>query len=345
MALTFSVSADWQFALYAGRSRPDATWTTSRLADLVKAFEWWVDTSKKQGAAHGVIAGDLFDNRERLDLPVLQAVAYCLKHAATNFKTLTLIPGNHDSYLRDSTVTALSLLRVTSSDRVNVVLDPTSVGFTDGRARWQVGFAPWTDDEAELREGVVNLGAVDVLFAHALVKGVAGSAGVDPATLKAGGARLIVLGDVHDPQEVEEAMWYVGAPLQLNFGDAGKPRGFMTITLNGAAGPDLDFHENTVSPQFRCLEAKAEEAEVVAGDFVRVDYAVETAADLPAVPDATVTVECAAPVAEAVVRMPELVKADSPRAVLETYVSETLPEGMDAEALIRKGLEYMELAK
>jgi len=334
-----TVTADWQFAMYASRSKPNARWITSRLADVVEAFEWWVTDSIERGATTGVIAGDLFDNRDKIEVPVLQAVAHCLRFANTRFtEGVHVLAGNHDAYLRDTSITALSMFDVGNDHNLTVHLQPTRI-IIGGLS---VGFVPWSDDVAQMQEGVRKVKDVDLLFGHALLKGVAGTKGVDPDLFTSGGADMVVLGDVHDRTTIHtstgDPIQYVGAPLQLNFGDSDGDRGYMLIDDELSE----TFVDNTISPRFhRCKDRKAVKA-VMDDDFVRVDFEVEDGEQL--FQDVSVTADYTTPKLDTeLARMPELTAQNTDRDIIATYIASDCPTmaGEELASVLTIAEQYM----
>lgn len=261
---TVCISSDWQFAEYARLSRIAPSGLTTRLEDYIEAFAWMMNLSAEQGVYTHVILGDLFDDRVSVPVSVLDVVGKLFDeaHALAEFH---LLVGNHDSALRNPSITSLQVLRGFG----NVYSAP--------RVANSMAFIPWTENLDLLRKWVdqaADAGA-RVLFSHAMVQGAVPMAkGIPVDVFQPERFDRVILGDVHDPVTVEPNIQYAGAPLQINFGDAGKKRGVWFLdTVSGR----FEFFENPVSPKFHNVEPGFKVGDVGPRDFVKVrieDYEV-----------------------------------------------------------------------
>lgn len=235
---------------------PDGT--TTRLRDIRAAFQSAVDHAVATKCKRMIILGDIFDSRTTLTLPVIDTVCRMF-HAASKRLPLTIVAGNHDSYLRSPAINSLQAFRGFAD-----IVDEGPVSYEDG-----VVAVPWHDDEAQVKAWVKASLPAKYLFTHALVKGAVmdKNKGIDPATLCPDQFKLVILGDVHEPVKIKPNLHYVGALLPLHFGDAGGNRGH--AILDTTAGT-LTRVENEISPRFHVVR-QGFAGSIRKGDFVRVE--------------------------------------------------------------------------
>jgi len=254
---TVCISSDWQFAEYARLSRIAPSGLTTRLEDYIKAFVWMVKLAADRGVFQHVILGDLFDDRVSVPVTVLDVVGGLFDEAHV-FSEFHLLVGNHDSALRNPSITSLQVLKGFG----HVYSAPRIVG--------PMAFIPWTENLDILRKWVQD--AVDqkarYLFSHAMVAGsVPMAKGIPIDVFQPEKFDRVILGDVHDPVFVEPNIQYAGAPLQINFGDAAKKRGIWFLDTESN---EFEFVENPVSPKFHNVESIEDVCNISNTDFVKV---------------------------------------------------------------------------
>jgi hypothetical protein len=334
-----AITADLQAALYPALSVPDPSGGTSRLRDLMDCLDWMEGEAAEAGVERFMILGDVFDSRVGIDIPVLDTMCRKVKHLATRFSAADLLPGNHDSYLRDARLTSVSAFFGAAT--VHDV--PSVVG--------PFGFVPWTEDVGQISAGVDYClkHKASVLCAHLTVKGsVPGGKGVPIEVLKPEKFKRVFLGDVHDPLQMGENVMYVGSPWQIDFRDAGKDRGFV---IYDTKTDEVEFFGNTVSPCFHLIEEGTTHLHPPIGprDFVRVvNPNPEAAAEAVAwakqktgwVESRVVKVDDDAP------RL-SLSVGDDVTAVLTAYARHKLPDAPDEAVaeLVEVGLELVQEGK
>ena len=251
------ISSDWQFAEYARLSRIAQSGLTTRLEDYIQAFAWMSEEASKRGHFRHLILGDLFDDRVAVPVSVLDVVGNLFTQLSAIAEVHVLV-GNHDSALRNPSITSLRAL----SGLAHVHSRPSVI---DG-----LGLVPWTEDMDTLRKwvGEVAERGATYLFSHAMVQGsVPMARGIPVDVFQPKKFRRVILGDVHDPVTVEPNIQYAGAPLQINFGDAAKRRG---IWLLDTEKDTFEFIENPVSPKFWNVEPGFKVGNVGPRDFVKV---------------------------------------------------------------------------
>lgn len=297
--MKIAIVADIQFRMQARYSRD----VGARLSDIKACGRWIINEAMRRKCKQLVICGDLFDDRDEVPVPVLSAVGAFVAEASVWFDLVYLVPGNHDCYTRDCSVTSLAAF--SAGHKVRVI---------DRRIVHPCGesslvFVPWSDDASgitrEIRKAARERGPEKTyLFAHALLAGRGGSGGIKESRLLLDRFDGVFFGDVHTPDDI-----YIGAPMQFDFGDAGSPRGFKV--LNVATGK-VEYVENKVSPRFH--KGEIEREDVKQGDFVRTDDA-SAFADSEDVWVETVSEETAV-----------LAQVDSPKKAIIAYVRENAPK-------------------
>lgn len=254
---TVCLSSDWQFADYARLSKMTEKGITSRLTEFVECFVWMVKLAADRGVYSHIILGDLFDDRVAVPVTVLDTVCGVFADAAP-IAEFDILVGNHDAALRSPHITSLRALQ----------------GFATihyaPRAKGPFGFVPWVDDADRLSNWCAQVADAGARFlcAHVMVQGAVPNAkALPPSALHPECFERVLLGDVHDPVAVKPNIQYIGAPLHINFGDAGKKRGIWFLDTDTGA---MEFVENTRSPKFHNITARADLANVDPKDYVKV---------------------------------------------------------------------------
>lgn len=327
--MKMALIADLQFDSYHGQSRVHESGMSTRLVDMLAAWEWAVGESVKAGCERLLVLGDVFDSRRSIELPVIDGVCRAM-HAASEKMELWVVVGNHDSFLRRPHMNSLQMFR----GFAQVFESPVTV---DGFA-----LVPWHDDPTKIKEGVQALlkDRPHTLCTHGLVQGshAGGATGFPLAYLQCPKFKRVFLGDVHDSLTLNANCQYVGSLLQIDYRDAGRKRGFVIYDKDKNT---TKYVENRVSPQYHLLSE--ESAAVRARDFVRI-VGGDSAAIVAGLKGVTPHVEILTEVSEDSDQARVRVNVSASEAeVLEKYVRYVLPEA-DAErvaSLVRVGLTYL----
>jgi len=330
--MKIGLTADLHFDEHASMSSMRPSGLTTRLEDCLACWRWIVKTCVDNKCDRLMVLGDVFASRTSIDLPVIHVVSDAFREAAEVIG-LHIVTGNHDSYLRTPRINSTAMFK-----GVATVWD---------EARWatwpggiSLGIVPWTDDADLYAKNVKMVGERTYLFSHALLEGVTASGrGVPKAALRCDYFNRIFLGDVHDPKFIEPNIQYVGAPLQINYGDAGGKRGFFILDTGKNS---VEFIENTISPRFHLLtDTKVDN--VREGDFVRVKTEdVQEAAEIVAalqgktewIENEAVEIDDAAP------RL-DVRSKDQHDVVLQRYIDHMGVKMFDADELLELGLDIL----
>ena len=259
--MKYIVTADLQFDQQPRMSIMTSAGISSRLQDRIDCWRWIVRTAVKKDCEGIIVVGDIFDSRTSIELPVIHHVCSEFYEASKDI-TLYLVPGNHDSYLRNPSIHSLRSM----AGFATIADDPTFVFDSGGK----LGFVPWTEDEQDLKDNIdfFERQGVSYAFTHVLLEGAAVKGkGVPAENLELDRFKRVFLGDVHQPTKMSKTVEYVGAPMQMDFRDAGGKRGI--VLLNTDANKRA-FIENTFSPRFHVVSDKDDLDGVRDCDFVRI---------------------------------------------------------------------------
>lgn len=189
--------------------------------------KFFVDMARiyEQHHCDGVIdLGDTTDDRSSIPMPTLEVLGGGIARLpdGEHWK----LTGNHEQYLRDTTVNNRRLFE----HRFNVV-DGRQIQNMGG---WCAFFVSYPADHAELaqwllREGrkVRASGVPTALFGHFQVEGAYFQNGraLTGIPLEAlAPFDLVMLGHIHLPQAVSAKIYYVGSPFQQDWGEVGQTK-------------------------------------------------------------------------------------------------------------------------
>lgn len=257
--MKFAVTADLQFDSQPRYSTLNADGISTRLDDTLKCFAWIVETATARGCDGLLVLGDIFDSRTSVEVLVADQVCRAFRAASKHLSAFVLV-GNHDAALRHPRLNSLQML----AGAATVIEEPMIVG-------GDVAAVPWYDRHEAVSEALreVKKSRAKCLVSHVMVEGaVPKGKGIPLSWLD--GWKTVLLGDVHEPKVLRASprIQYVGAPLQIDFGDAGGARGFTILeTTTGK----VEFVENEKSPRFYLLtDANESTDEIRSEDFVRV---------------------------------------------------------------------------
>lgn len=260
--MKIALTADLQYDSYQSLSTILPSGITSRLQDQLDALSWVADDALKRGCTQLLSLGDIFDSRVELDLAVIDRVCRAYYEIATRGLELTFLVGNHDAYLRNAGLNSLQMFR----GYANVIDTPQVIG--------PFAFLPWVDDCSTVRDAVDGLAKdkqAKFLFMHGIIQGAVHNSvkGIELEAVNPKRWKQVFLGDVHTPTQMAPNVHYVGALMQLEFGDAASFRGY--VVLDTETGK-FERIENTISPQFHILGGRNKSYRpLTAKDFVSVE--------------------------------------------------------------------------
>ena len=245
----------------------------SRLQDTVNVVNDIYNHVVDKGITDVVFLGDLFHSRTKIDIDVYDAAWKAMQQLAQG-ANLYLLMGNHDSHNRNADVHSLEPFK----EFAEVIDEPCrhTIGGYDIEA------IPWMADKADFCKAADEAESADILIMHQDVKGGLLSSGIrsngDLGTedIQTEKYTKVFMGDYHKPQYLPPNMYYVGSPLQHNFGERGEEKSFVVCE-----GSDVSHSRvPTNAPKFWSFESPKEfaEAEGVDSDrdFIKIAYSGES---------------------------------------------------------------------
>ena len=233
---------------------------------------------KQQKKSHNpciVIAGDYFDNRQNIDINVLNVAIDVMKCIANECQVYVVI-GNHDIYKKCET-DITSLKPFDDVDGVMLIYDKYELMLKDDKKLLLVS---WVGDfKKENKIIAENKDNYDILVFHTELSGMT----YDNNRTIINGINLdiveddkIVSGHIHKRQESKKGI-YLGSPYHLDRSDIGNRKGIYTFTVdNGKL--IRSFYENTYSPEYvlKCFSEIGRNPEdwkdIVSNNFVYIVF-------------------------------------------------------------------------
>lgn len=192
------------------------------------------------------ILGDFFDNRQLLDINVLN-VGIDTVIELSEILPVYFITGNHDIYKKyDTDVNSIVAFRFIP----NVTIYEKPLIITNGKSKILV--MPWVGNKEE-EENYIRANKFEYVFAHADIYGftydngrdINSEHGIDFASFK--GIKKVFSGHIHKRKERDNII-YIGSPYHTKRSDIGNTKGIYLFTpdTNG-----LEFTQNDFSPVFQ----------------------------------------------------------------------------------------------
>jgi len=200
---------------------------------------WCVAELKSHNIRDIVFCGDYFHTRNEVSVDTLHFGVELLE--MFNDFNVTMIVGNHDCYLKDSSsINSLSPFKCWSNIKV---VDEYQCVESHGK---KFGLVPWGED-------INNIQCSDVIFGHFEINHFKMNTffvcdhGVDAVQLLKK-TPLIVSGHFHlrDERKMNDGtVLYVGNPFQMDFNDAGTSKGYYVLDVVDST---YEFYSNNISP-------------------------------------------------------------------------------------------------
>ena len=197
------VTSDWQLTDNP-RDRYRTDFVVDALPELVNKYK--VDQL--------IIAGDLTEEKDAHPAPLVNEIVYCFNNLSQVCEII-ILQGNHD-FLHN----AHPFFEFLSCfDNIKWISKPTILD--------NCLFLPHTRDYKKDWANVDLKADYDFVFAHNIFTGVNAAnghalSGIPPTIFPKDA--MVISGDVHEPQIVNENIVYVGSPLLCDFGDDYQPR-------------------------------------------------------------------------------------------------------------------------
>lgn len=273
--MKIAITADLHAHDYTSFARTLPDGMNSRLKRCLDALEQLFNYCRKNTIPNIWFLGDLFHARSKIDIAVYTAVYELLKiWREQGREKILMAVGNHDQYLKDGSINS-------SIPLIELIRAWDIPGFIDsGDRKFGISILPYMTSAEQIRTVIDTYflkqypeGMKKILLAHLPISGAKVGSGFHPreeATLEDIQAEewdLVLLGHYHRRQRLADNVWYVGAPIQQDFGDEGNPDGFMVLdteTLELEAVP-------IVSERFVTVKSMGEVGDHPGGYFVRLE--------------------------------------------------------------------------
>jgi DNA repair exonuclease SbcCD nuclease subunit len=213
-------------------------------------YNWFIPTVKKYVLKDDslFILGDIFDNRQNVQLLVQHTVIKLMEDLSQIFPKIYILVGNHDIYRKHSNeVTSLDCLKYIPN--ITIFKKP----FTEKIQGKTCFFVPWRKNKEHEFETYEKQKHADYVFCHSEVYGVKmnskvkNDAGNDIKIFEKFGK--VYSGHIHYSQKLKN-FTLIGNPYEMTRSDAGNKKGIYLIDFEN----DTElFIENTYSPKFMKL--------------------------------------------------------------------------------------------
>lgn len=252
-----------------------------RLKDCLKALEWAFETAKSNKIKDIVFAGDLFQDRQKIDVATYSLTFDTfIKHCDGSIN-LWLLLGNHDMWYHDKWDIS-SVLPFSALPNVTVVNKACTLE-VNGK---EIDFLPYVKNPiehlADLQQVVKKRKGLKILVGHLAIHGAelntlyhsladvqiehdGDMVKVGPEYFKAWDQ--VFLGHYHGAQEIEN-IEYIGSPLELNFGEAYQEKHVLIYDLKNCK---KEYIVNDFSPKHIIVSEDEVHTHEVENNFVRVN--------------------------------------------------------------------------
>lgn len=195
--------------------------------------EQFVPYLKKFEIGHILVLGDVFDNRNTINVKISDEVFNLFEKTFEDFE-VTILIGNHDIYYKTSNeVHSLKALRhLPNVDVIDTIRHKEIYGV-------KTLFCPWiVDYEDETIVHVLETSDSDILFGHFDIVGFAlnrtrvSTEGLHPEVFSK--FKKVFSGHYHTPSSKrvgKTEIAYIGSPYQMNRNDIDEPKGFIVLNL------------------------------------------------------------------------------------------------------------------
>lgn len=225
-----------------------------RLKDCLKALEWVLQTAKSRNIKDVVFAGDLFQDRQKIDIHTYSLTFDILSKYCDGTINLWLLLGNHDLWYQDKW-DINSILPFTALPEVTLIDQPCELKI----AGQNIDFLPFVRNpiehlktlEANKNKLLVGHLAVHGADLHGLFSNLADVILEHDGDMVKVGPELfahweqVFLGHYHGEQRLGNVE-YIGSPLQLNFSEAFQEK---HIIVYDVASGKKDYIVNNFSPR------------------------------------------------------------------------------------------------
>lgn len=195
-----------------------------------------------QGVKTIIHLGDIFDRRKYINFNTLRSCKqYFFDEAAKRGIDIHMIPGNHDTYFKNTNEVNSPNLLLNEYDNITLYEEPTEVSFGPSK----ILLMPWicSENYEASRDAMENADAT-VCFGHfelagfQMYKGIKNEHGMDPKIFNQ--FELVCSGHFHH-RDRNGNIFYLGNPYEITWSDYDDPRGFHILETDTL---EFEFIEN-----------------------------------------------------------------------------------------------------
>ena len=264
--------------------------SVERLEDCINALDWVFKTACSKNIKDIVFLGDLFHDRQKIDVLTYQKTFEVLeKYLLNNKINLYLLLGNHDLWHNQKwDVSSVNPLR--NLPGVVVINEPTVRAISDD---YLFGFLPYTHDPIEDLKKIEKyweqecskrkIDPPKIMGAHIAVDGAVWNVKYntraevsiehDGDMVKVGPNifnkwKKVFLGHYHAEQKLSDIVEYVGSPLQLSFGEAFQDKHIIIYDIEKNS---CEYVKNDFSPKHYIMGEDELDNYELEGNFIRLE--------------------------------------------------------------------------
>lgn len=215
---------------------------------------WFIPMAKKKVKKGDILIhlGDLFDNRNSINVKVVDSVVKLFEELSQIFSEIHIISGNHDAYAMTSTsINSLCVIR--NIENVTIHDQTNELKLSNKRCV----FMPWIHKKGQELDQLTKYGGADYLFCHSDLNGCRTQLNPTrpinkwiPDIEDFVGYGQVWSGHIHIRQTVKN-FTHIGAPYHLDRNDVGNTKGIYVLDIS--SGQHI-FIENNWSPEFKKIE-------------------------------------------------------------------------------------------
>lgn len=236
--------------IHFGAKSSSTEWSDN-IVDYFENF-FFMLVKKEMASGHTpviVIAGDFFDNRQHIDIDVMNR-AMDIMERMSSLCPVYVMTGNHDIYKKkDTDITSLRIFE--KYENVTVIPDKMVLKIKNERTFMLIS---WVGDFSKESKTIAKYkDKYDYIVLHTeisgmrydndrpIVNGINVSSASDDCR--------IISGHIHKRQSNSKAM-YLGSPYMLTRSDIGNEKGIYCFRVNSDGSVTSEFFQNDYSPKF-----------------------------------------------------------------------------------------------
>lgn len=193
-----------------------------------------------------IVAGDYYDNRQHIDINVMNVGAEIMQKIAAEVEVFVSI-GNHDIYKKKEVdISSVKIFKLFKN--VKLIEKLTTLETAENK---KFLIVPWVGDAKEETKILTRNKNVDFYILHSDIAGFKYDNGrqiINGVNISTIEGKKIYSGHIHKRQSTDVAT-YIGSPYHLKRSDIGNSKGIYSIVIS-PDGVKEEFVENNYSPKY-----------------------------------------------------------------------------------------------